>query len=160
MIVQTNHLNLLRKISWSFNHTTGIDYEELYSEALLSYCVAQQKYEKKYNVPFHKYLSMVVNRALINFVTKANKAKYMPDDFTAPISILNSIPFFEIYEALTEDCKVVVDMILEDPHEYLGCPAKMARGEIVKQIREEYNWTWNRIWGTIRDLKDAVNQSR
>ena len=41
------HLNLIRKIAWSFHKTTGLDWDELFQEATLSYLKALKTYDKK-----------------------------------------------------------------------------------------------------------------
>ena len=41
------NINLVRKIAHSFNNTTGIDFDELFSEALVSYYEALADYKRK-----------------------------------------------------------------------------------------------------------------
>jgi len=39
------HLNLLRKIAWTFHKSTGLDWDELFQEASLSYLKALKTYD-------------------------------------------------------------------------------------------------------------------
>jgi len=41
-----DYLDLLRKIAWSFHKTTGVEYDELFGEACLSYCENIKKYKR------------------------------------------------------------------------------------------------------------------
>ena len=40
-----NDINLIRKIAWSFEATTNVDFDELFCEAALGYLEAIKKYD-------------------------------------------------------------------------------------------------------------------
>ena len=56
-MTQEIEFNLIRKISWSFHYTTGVDYDELYAEASLAYCEAMNDWSPERGTkPAGKYL--------------------------------------------------------------------------------------------------------
>jgi DNA-directed RNA polymerase specialized sigma subunit len=72
MLIRKEHLNLIRKIAWSFYSSTGIEWQELFSEASLQYCEALKSYDpEKGRITTH--LWNCIKSGLINFVKKENK---------------------------------------------------------------------------------------
>lgn len=73
-----DHLNLLRKIAWSYNSTTGIEYDELFSEACLAYCQNIKKYDHTKGA-VSTFLYRSVSNSLNWFAKKYQRFIYFSD---------------------------------------------------------------------------------
>jgi len=145
-------LNLIRKIAWSFHQTTGVDYQELFSEAAVTYCnLLKEDYQiEKSKFSYWAWLRM--EQSLINFIKKEKQYSYrknIPD-----ISWLPE-PFSEFFEELPEECKELAQIVLDHSDEFFNIKPKFARGQIVEILRSE-GWTWERIWDSIREMKNYL----
>jgi hypothetical protein len=85
MLISKNHLNLIRKIAWSFYNTTGIDWQELFSEASLAYCEALKNYDPKKG-RISTYLWNCIKSHLLNFIKEERK-------YQTPLDPLNGFEF-------------------------------------------------------------------
>jgi DNA-directed RNA polymerase specialized sigma subunit len=92
-LIRTKHINLVRKIAWSFYHSTGIEWNELFSEAALAYCEAINTYETSKNTKISSYLWYCMKNRLINFCKK--EKRYVSSDFDSDIKH-NDIHTFEM----------------------------------------------------------------
>jgi len=87
MLIRNQHINLIRKIAWSFHHSTDIDWQELFSEASLAYCDALQSYNPaKGKVTTHLWNCM--KSRLISFMKEEEK-------YHSPLLPLNGTEFYE-----------------------------------------------------------------
>ena len=60
--------NFLRKLAWSYNKTTGMPYEELFSEATIGYTIAMNTYEPEKKVPIINWIALCIKSRLNNFL--------------------------------------------------------------------------------------------
>jgi RNA polymerase sigma factor (sigma-70 family) len=162
-------INLIRKTAWQFHRTTGIEFEELFSEACLGYTIALQSYQ-----PGHSQLSTwathIMKNQLISFCRKEQKYQQpltepnIPDD--EETSWEENIPytihpekqyiFKQWLYNLPNDLQLVCKMIFDAPEEFLANSPRASRGKIVKKLRER-NWSWIRIWDSMRNMKNILN---
>lgn len=150
------NLNLINKMAWSFHYTTGIDFEELKSEATLAYLEAKEKYQDAKNTKDTTFAWTYMRNRLINFCRNEQKVQYV-GDYTTFINLKSSeITSFELLDSLPTSCKQIADMVLTSKIDYVGMPAKQARGLIVEQLRE-IGWSWPKIWKSMEQMKNAIN---
>lgn len=92
MKITQKEFNIIGKIAKSFHKTTGLDYDDLYSEGLLAYCLCAHKYEKKYGAK-NTFLYHVINNHLKNYIDK----NYTRQIHTVSFSVLKNFDFPDGY---------------------------------------------------------------
>jgi RNA polymerase sigma factor (sigma-70 family) len=153
------NLNLIRKIAWSFHQSTGIDYNELFSEACLAYYEALPSFnQEKSSLSYYSW--MVMTSQLKNFIKKEKKQKciYLEDRLPKNYVCYQQTPFSDIFNSLTPSCQELVTFILQHidliPDEI---PPKLARGKITKLLRQN-GWKWQKIESSMKKLKIELNK--
>lgn len=149
------NINLIRKIAWSFHYTTGIQFEELLSEATLAYLEAEQEFDEVAKTKKSTYAYFRMKNRLINFCKDEQKVKFMPGADLREGGT-EQTPFFEIMDSLPQNCQQLADIVLKSKVDFLAMPPKDARGMIVEELRE-HGWSWSKIWDSMRDMKQNLN---
>ena len=153
-------LNLIHKITWSFHHTTGIDYRELFSEASLGYCEAMKSYNADKGSSFSTYAWKVINHQLIDFIRKEKNKPIPLSKASDPIygTYITVQPEIEgeFWKSLPPLCQELANVILSHIEEVPDDIAPtLARGKIVTILREQ-NWPWSKIWNSFREMKTVL----
>ncbi len=151
--VKKSHFLLIRKIAWSFHKTTGIPVDELFAQASLHYCQACKEYDpKRKGVKKTTFIYKFIQNGLILFLRREKKHTNITIDDTMDIPFFQT-PFFELFDSLSSESKLIVEMILDDPTSYAKLPGKMARGLVIKNLNKEKNWTYSKCWGSLNNIK-------
>ena len=156
------HLNLVRKIAWSFHRTnSGVDWNELFAEATLGYLEAVRQYDADKNNMISPYYYKCITARLIEFLKKERRSKNIMMYGASPWGHQNCyhnsyIPFFEFFEELCDDSQTIAKIVLDDPHTFLEVPSKMARGLVAKKLINELEWTVERTRLGIKKLKSEL----
>lgn len=153
------HLDLIRSLVWKLHEVSGIDWDELFAEASLVYFIKLKRYEKKKAVGKKStWLFTCIRNRLLNFIQEEMDNSFLRlEGLESELPTIDQVPFFEFFDSLSEDSKIIVDMILKEPHIYLSLPSKMARGLVVKNLIEEMGWIIDRSWKGVRQLRNEVN---
>jgi len=152
------NINLIRKIAWSFHRTTGVEWDELFSEACLSFVIGLRSYNPKKG-KLSTHLQKCITNHLIDFTRRYHDIVPASDliDENA-LGYQTSEPdssFFYNFNSLSEEAKYVCDMILSSPEEFLEESRKLARKHIIDKLRKE-GWSWPKIWKSFREIKAAL----
>jgi hypothetical protein len=141
MLVREMHLNLLRKLAWSFHFTTGMDREELFSEASLAYCEAMQNYDSKKGRS-STYMWNCVKSHLLNVVKRENKYR-LPlhslenmEIYSHDFSLFEFIPIFH-----KKDIGEAIQKALQDEK------------ATQRKLKLKYGWSDFVIHQAITDMK-------
>lgn len=146
------NINLIRRIAWSFNATTGIDFDELLGEATLAYYEAKRTHNPKQSKLTTWAYNHIQNR-LINFCKIQHIHSNVDNLIDHPYT--NATPFFELAELFSDTALQIVNRITAQPEAYIGSSAKSVRGRIVKELRAE-GWSWPAIWRTMDEIKTVL----
>jgi RNA polymerase primary sigma factor len=168
MFIKKDHLKVVAKIAWSFNKTTGIEFEELYSEGCLALCEAIPEYDPDKDCKLTTFIYRRVQNHLINTVKRygyvKEKFQAIPAEETGweygeddPIIDFNE-DLSKVISTANKDVQQVINLVLQKPEIYGRQKSKFARGQIRNDLRE-LGWTWERIWKTIRDTKFFINEN-
>lgn len=150
--------NFLRKLAWSYNKTSGIEFEELFSEATVGYVIAMNTYNKDKGVPLISWIALCVKSKLNNrlYYQKKVPCTFFDEDTEDAIKAPDTITAKEEWEdklsKMSPEAKSVCEIILQNQTEYGSMNGRKARGQIRKVLREQ-NWTHEKIWATIAELK-------
>jgi len=69
----TEHLKIIRKISWNLHLQTGHDQEDLFSEGCLQYLLKWKKFDEKRGIKFSTFLWSAIYRTLLNYIRDCSK---------------------------------------------------------------------------------------
>lgn len=148
--------NLIYKIAWSFHNTTGIDIQELISEATLAYLKSFKKYNKNKG-KFSVFIWRCMESALVNFCKQENKYHQFITELNGYDKGYNPfLPFEEIEELFPQEIKETIQLILDYSDELDHRP-KFARGQIVKILRNQ-GYKWEKIWGDMKIIPELLKQ--
>ena len=135
-ILATKHINQAHSLAWSFCRTTGIDFEELKSEALLALCIAVDNYDPsrgKLSTCVHHY----VTRALCDFVKDQREnvcEEY--EEMAKSINTENTAVFRHLMNNLGEEARLIADIIFSGPAEIMRIAADTSYYSIKGKIKE------------------------
>ena len=153
-INEIENINLIRKIAWSFTSTTGIDFEDLFSEAVVSYYEALNDYNaSKGKLSVWCWLRMKNN--LINYIKQEMNETIIDIEENPPTYVQQPNLFFELLGEFDDKANHIIKKILDNPHKYLSNPPKLARGIIRDELRKE-GWKWVDIWDSFRSIKTVL----
>ena len=163
--------NLARKLAWSFHHTTGLEFEDLYQEACLAYCWAERdsNYDPR-KAAFTSFAYMCMRSHLCNIVTKcrADASRRFPTDTIALLNDWEAIDnapapdeeleFREQLGELSKEARFVIRLVFESPHEYLCLTSREAQAKIRQYLRDQ-GWSWVDIQKTLKEIKGLLRQT-
>ena len=146
------NINLIRKIAWSFQKSTHLEYDDLFQEAAFAYLKAMKKYNpKKGAITTYSFYCMTSH--LKNYVKKQNQYNLniaFDEEITPLMSVSNYI------KELPIDAKEIVNLILEQPLKYSLMPAKDVKKEIGNKLIDK-GWRWSKLWSVMNQLKLTFN---
>ena len=154
-------INLIRKIAWSFHQTTGIDYQELFSEASHSYSEVlkdQLKPGLDNDTKFSYWAWVRMENDLINFIRREKYHKRLPletEEVIRQAVCFQTLPFQDFFEDLSPECKQIALTTFQIIEELTDPKPKLVRGQVFRQLRKE-GWTWERIWDGFREMKNTL----
>lgn len=153
-------LNLIRKIAWSFHHTTGMEFDDLFSEATLAYCKAEKEFNPNKGAGFSTFAFIYIRCSLLDYVHKNNRYK---DHF---ISIQEAYHFakkqtYQVESSLemfsTKEAQEIANVILDSPQEFANLLPKQAIKKIGDIMINKKHWNWASVWKGVRDLKCVLS---
>lgn len=138
---------MIQRIAWSFYRTTGIEFNELYSEANLSYCKALEKYDDTKSTLI-TFLYTCIKNDLIDFCKRELKEKEKKNNFKNHIdrTSVNT----NIIE-LTKEAKEVLKIILEAPADTI----KISMGGIIDYLKTIKKMRFIDARKIVHELRDA-----
>jgi RNA polymerase sigma factor (sigma-70 family) len=143
---------LIRKIAWSFHHTTNIDVEDLFQEGCLAYFKALQSHDQsKAMVSTHIY--HCVSNHLINYCKKEHRYKKV----FCEIELGKSKNFFAepFFESLSKDAILVAEEVLRLTPDFLK-GKKVAQKTVYNKFRKQ-GWKKDEINKTFSEIKVAFS---
>lgn len=149
-------LNLIRKIAWSFNGTTGNDFEELFSEASLAYAEALHSFDENSNVKFTTFAYVCIHNRLKDFTrTMSQIHAHFTDLDTVKDFGYEVTPFWEVLETLSPKAQDLVTNILDAPTAFLADSQRQARGNLRRRLSDE-GWSKRTIDNTFKEIKQVL----
>ena len=161
------NINLIRSIAWSFCKTMNhqIDWEELFSEACLSYLEAMQSYDPEKSCKETTWVYYCIRDTLSRFCQ--NETRYLKNkelELDWKNNIITQTPEYEYFErsfrsiprsdefkAFSKETRTIINLVMRDPLKY-AVPPKKAVGKIRRNL-EERGWTIHKINVALKVLK-------
>lgn len=121
-------LNMLRKLAWSFASSTDIEFDDLFQEAALVWCKAEN--DKRYDSRKAAFNTFAYLRILNNLKTMATKdKKYRSNKIPIDGNIQSiadtkvtpeqHLEWSDLLKTLSDDTRFVIKMIFESPEEFI-----------------------------------------
>jgi len=148
------HIQLVRKLAWSFYYTTGFEFNELFQESILEYYESLPEYDPEKGA-ITTYLSHRIRNRLLNYLAKERRTVTLPDTYDVAYS--TPTPWWQIAETFTGKVAKLIDVLMTDDSIDINQPGKMVRGDLQRRL-QELGWKRSEIWGTYRELKQLVNE--
>lgn len=151
-----NYINVLHKIAWSFHHTTGLEWEELFGEAQLAYVKAEQNYDPE-KAAFSTYLFSVVTNHLLNYAFRCKRQYIVPNENPKPVHLTPEVwyAFRESIANLGKDARIVCRMILDAPTAYASLSQTRAERAVRNELAEA-GWSERRRKAAFREIKNLI----
>ena len=148
------YINLLRKIAWSFHKTTGVEWDDLFSEAIQSYYKAMEKYDPKKGA-VSTFITVYTTYHMLNYLKEVEKEKAISIDDTDLIyqPANNPSPF---WEELTKDANEIAKVVLATSPKFVCLDLSQAE-ERITNIMSNQGWSIKRIETALYDLKLACD---
>lgn len=161
-------LNIVRKVVWSYARSTGLDFDELCSEAYLAYLEAVPSYDPAKGKKSTFIWNVVRNH--INNLLKTKKEVPMDkeaidmlikegDELDPEQVVLAEESWRELFESLSPDAKMIF-LLLNSGEVYINTDKpREARGIIARELKAQ-GWSENKIWATFREIKQTLKMTQ
>jgi hypothetical protein len=148
------NINLLRKIAWNFHKSTGLDWDDLFSEAVNAYYQVLDDYEPSKG-KITTFLWIGVSNGLKNYLKKQKGIEEpltsLEDGGVYYLPANNPIPF---WESLTQEAQGIANMILTYANTFINIPPEDI-DDFIFFIMRKQSWSDNKIKVGLHDLKIA-----
>lgn len=156
MITRKKHFGLIQALARSFHQTTGIDWKELVSEASLGYCEALRSYRPARGQLVTWVYTFMKNR-LILFAQAERDNTFQPlDGQELPRATTHQNHWFERYESLSEESRMLADMVLRNPHRYLDGGKQQGRRRLTAELLKTTGWSYEHVRRALRNMKQEM----
>jgi hypothetical protein len=154
-------MKLIRSIAWSFHYSTGLPFDDLYSECCLWYCIGVRLYDAgKQKAKRTTYLHSYITNQVIN--RYVNPEMYQKNIIWELESRKSEHPKSVQYEFFSgdfpNDVQMVVDIVKDPNFNINNAAPKMARGMVHRKLIN-LGWTHKRAWDAIRETRKIIIQT-
>ncbi len=146
------NINLLRKIAWSFHKSTGLNWDDLFSEACWLYCKALNSYNPSKG-KLSTYVWWLVSSELKDYVKRYRLEKELCCFFEDskkdyPVS------YSYFFESLSNEAQTIAKLILTTPNKFVVLSSDKIE-ERIEHIMRRRGWSEKKIQSGLNDLKLA-----
>jgi DNA-directed RNA polymerase specialized sigma24 family protein len=150
------NINLIRKLAWSFHKTTGMSYDELFSEASIYYLESFHNYQEDSGLKFETWAVIYTKRKLIDFCKKEQRRKETQLFIDFPL-ICTFLPDPEtVVDTLSGELKKVAEIALNKRYRDDLTPAKK-RNLIKQELLTKFDWSPRQVKERFTEMKMALN---
>jgi len=161
-------LNIVRKVVWSYARSTGLDFDELYSEAYLAYLEAAPSYDPAKGKKSTFIWNVVRNH--INSLLKAKKEIHVDKEAMETLLegheeldperiIIAEECWEELFNSLSPEAKMIC-LLMNNGEVYVNTDKpREARGIIARELKAR-GWGENKIWATFREIKQTLKMTQ
>jgi RNA polymerase sigma factor (sigma-70 family) len=149
-------MNLIYRIAWNFQKTTGLDIEELIGEAGLAYTKAMRSFNPDKGTKFTTYAYWVISNELKTYIgRKRSEVGFGQHEIEEPVdenTLTEKVEFLDLINHLKPKAKEICEMILENPEMFTTTTREGMRMKIINHLRS-LGWKWfdiRRAFGQIR----------
>lgn len=142
---------LLRKLSWAFHRSTGVDVDDLFQEASIAYLKSLETYDpKKGKLTTHAW--WCISNHLKTFVKEEREHTFAICEFDEELEKEYVYSPFNCFENLTEDAQQVAEVVLRSPTLYVTRTQEDVVSRL-KNVMEQHGWPRSKTMNAINFLK-------
>ena len=157
----TKYTPMLHKLAWSFHNSTGLEREDLFSEACVGFLRAYRTWDPKKG-ELGLRLWVVVTNHLRTYV-QSQKAKPLPvyefaeDIFEDPRQDAeNTEDFADLVSRMSQEAQTLVQAIVSSPGDFMRSSSRATRGALTQMLRQQ-GWPVEKIARCYREVKLVLN---
>lgn len=157
------NINLIRKIAWSFYHTTGLDWEDLFQEAAIAYLEAKDNYNPG-DGKITTYLWHCMTKRLNNYLKEQESYKCAQHNGGSGIASLEDIttdPYIEttpFWEELSVTAQMIAEVVIASPKPYLEHETRPLSINRIRRVMRNYGWDWNKTREGLNELRTVYSK--
>lgn len=148
-----DHLNLLRKIVWSFHQSTGLDWDDLFQEAYIAYTYAMTTYDPSKGA-ISTFLWTHISNQLRTYYKKEKNITDPLVDIKALYA--HSVQQDTFFESLTSDAQIIAQMVLRTKVRFIKLSPKKAKERVI-DVMQQSGWRYERIKPALDNLMLACS---
>jgi RNA polymerase sigma factor (sigma-70 family) len=150
---QMENIGLIRKIAWSFHSTTGLEFDDLVSQAIVYYYEGLEKYDPSRG-KITTYMWYWLDGCMKNYIARQAKINSVEviDIESNPVDVSGEVS--EFFDSLTPAAQYIADMVLTAPGLFIKLNKKAARQRVVELLTRQ-GWDAAEITLGLNDLKLA-----
>lgn len=147
------NINLIRKIAWSFYHTTGIDWDDLFQEAAIAYLEGLKTYDSDQGA-ISTYMWKTITSRLINYIKEEQR-------FSKGFQLIEEYPPIvhhddNFLQGLTKDAEEIANIVLNSSKRFGELKYSDVRDRVYHLMRVR-EWTFPRITQALKELELACS---
>lgn len=143
------NIQLIRKLAWSFHQTTGYDYDDLFQEAALAYCLCLKQWN-----PDRGKLSTFMWRSITGHLTNYLAKQKKQPLAEVPLKKVNkTVEMDSLFEMLSNGAMEVARVVLSSPRPFVTRPENA--GKRIISLMSRRGWSKYRSKAVIKELQIA-----
>ena len=152
---------MLHKLAWSFHRTTGLEVDDLFSEACVGFLRAFRTYDSTKGELGVRVWVMVSNHLSSYIRTQRSKPlpvyEFMEDGMEDPRKDIEAQEdFADMVGRMSEEAQTLVRVVLSSPEEFLQASARATRGSLTRFLRGQ-GWSVETVARCFREVKAVLN---
>jgi len=147
------NLNLIRKIAWSYHHTTGVELDDLIQEASLAYIEAMRKYDPERG-KISTFVWHTINNHLRNYLKKELEWRGLSTELDGVDQTYTQTHWSE---SLSEDAIHVAQLLFWSPRTMRTLSVRSVRKQLFLYMTKKKRWSTKRVNQAFRDLRMVFN---
>lgn len=164
-------LKIIQKITHVYaRRHPWLEFEELFSEACLAYIESMNNYDPSKGA-VNTFIWRVVHSRMVDLIGKEVERvskiflpgadeleKYIdPNELTSEQHTIAQEQLEELVQTLSPEAQEIYRMVVEENKVYLPVDkGRECRGIISRALRQD-GWSWERIWGAFREVKQTLS---
>lgn len=152
-------MNLIYERAWSFHRTTGIDLNELISEATLAYLEAERNFDERVGIKFTTMAYKAININLIKYARAINKSHIIfVDNISEQFGQNATLPRYNEFnlDKFPENVKNFFQIVLNMQNQFEEDNKRNKR--LIRQKLREQGWSHSLISITLWEVKELLKK--
>lgn len=147
-----DQINLLKSLAWKYHLKTGVDADDLFSEACLGVIKLLGKYDPARS-DVNTFLYAVARYQILRFLkTQVNGSHHQPMPKLRDMRLPDmSVLFVSSLKALSPRASRLCMQIIKDPEKY----SDMQRTSLQDELLAD-GWGWDEIRSAFKEIKSAL----
>lgn len=158
-MIRQSHKQIINKAVGGFYKSTGVDPEELRSEAYVAYYTALRTFKRGRGAYMSTWIWKHIRQRLSTFVEAERRYRKTHPELNGYDRTVGSTASFEFLDALTPDAAVIVNLVKRQPYRYLTGNVAVSKHLIIADLLIQEEWTVDRSWRAIKKVCRTLSKN-